>query len=41
MIASFSRALFEDLTRDMSDEEFDARLAQSVEAIYRASVEKH
>ncbi len=41
MIASFSRALVEDLTRDMSDEAFDARLGQSIDAIYRASTEKH
>ncbi len=41
MIASFSRALLEGLTRGMSDEAFDARLGQSIDAIYRASVEKH
>ena len=41
MIASFSRALVEDLTRDMSDDAFDARLGRSIDAIYRASVEKH
>ncbi len=41
MIASFSRALVEGLTRDMSDDAFDARLGQSIDAIYRASVEKH
>ncbi len=41
MIASFSRALVEGLTRDMSDDAFDARLGQSIDEIYRASVEKH
>ena len=41
MIASFSRALVEGLSRDMSDEAFNARLGQSIDAIYRASVEKH
>lgn len=40
MIASFSRALTEGLTFSMSDAEFDATLAQSIDAIYRASVEK-
>ena len=41
VIASFSRALVEGLTRDMSDAEFDGALGSSVEAIYRASIEKH
>ena len=41
MIASFSRALVEGLTRDMSDDAFDARLGQSIDEIFRASVEKH
>ena len=41
MIASFSRALVEGLTRDMDDDAFNARLGQSIDAIYRASVEKH
>ncbi len=41
MIASFSRALVEGLSRDMSDEAFDVRLGQSIDEIYRASVEKH
>ena len=40
MIASFSRALTEGLTRSMSDEEFNATLAKSIDAIYRASTEK-
>jgi fructose-bisphosphate aldolase class I len=37
MIASFSRALVEDLTRSMSDVEFNAALAASIDEIYRAS----
>ena len=41
MIASFSRALVEGLSRDMSDDAFDVRLGQSIDEIYRASVEKH
>ena len=41
MIASFSRALVEGLSRDMDDDAFNARLGQSIDAIYRASVEKH
>jgi fructose-bisphosphate aldolase class I len=40
MIASFSRALSEGLTAQMSDEEFNARLKESVDAIYAASVKK-
>jgi fructose-bisphosphate aldolase, class I len=40
MIASFSRALTEDLRETMSDVEFDASLARSVEQIYNASVFK-
>jgi fructose-bisphosphate aldolase class I len=40
MIASFSRALTEGLTRQMSDEEFNTALAKSIDAIYRASTEK-
>lgn len=38
LIASFSRALTEGLTAELSDEEFDAKLAASVGAIYEASV---
>lgn len=38
VIASFSRALTEGLRADMSDEEFNAALAASVERIYCASV---
>lgn len=37
MIASFSRALVEDLTYSMSDEDFDSNLDASIESIYQAS----
>ena len=37
MIASFSRAFAQDLRQSMTDAEFDAALAASVEEIYRAS----
>jgi fructose-bisphosphate aldolase, class I len=40
VIASFSRALTEGLTRSMSDPEFDAALAKSIDEIYRASTVK-
>ena len=40
MIASFSRALAEGLTQSMSDAEFDAALAKSIDEIYRASTVK-
>jgi fructose-bisphosphate aldolase class I len=40
MIASFSRALLEDLRYQMSDEEFDASLGEAIDEIYAASVEK-
>jgi len=40
MIASFSRALAEDLKASMSDAEFDAALARSIDEIYRASTVK-
>jgi fructose-bisphosphate aldolase, class I len=40
MIASFSRALTEGLTRSMADAEFDAALAASIDEIYRASTAK-
>jgi fructose-bisphosphate aldolase, class I len=40
MIASFSRALTEGLTRPMSDDEFNTALAKSIDVIYRASTEK-
>ena len=37
MIASFSRALLEGLRHDMSDDEFDRVLGNSIDEIYRAS----
>jgi fructose-bisphosphate aldolase class I len=40
MIASFSRALVEGLTAQMSDAEFNATLAKSIDEIYRASTVK-
>jgi len=40
MIASFSRALTEDLRHSMSDAAFDATLAKSIDEIYRASTVK-
>ena len=40
VIASFSRALLEDLRAQMSDEEFDAALASAIDEIYTASVVK-
>ena len=40
MIASFSRALVEDLQHSMSDAAFDAALAKSIDQIYRASTVK-
>jgi fructose-bisphosphate aldolase class I len=40
MIASFSRALVGDLKLQMSDAEFNATLAQTVDEIYRASTIK-
>ena len=40
MIASFSRALAEDLRHSMSDAVFNAALAQSIDEIYRASTVK-
>ncbi len=40
MIASFSRALLEDLRHQMSDEEFDRALGEAIDDIYSASVEK-
>ncbi|KPL67776.1 fructose-1,6-bisphosphate aldolase [Erythrobacter sp. SG61-1L] len=38
MIASFSRALLEDLRAGMSDEEFDSALGSAIDEIYRASI---
>jgi fructose-bisphosphate aldolase, class I len=40
VIASFSRALLEDLRHQMSDAEFDQSLGKAIEEIYRASVHK-
>jgi fructose-bisphosphate aldolase, class I len=40
MIASFSRALVEDLTYQMSDAEFDKSLGRSIDEIFRASTVK-
>ena len=40
MTASFSRALAEGLTRSMSDAEFNATLAKSIDEIYQASTVK-
>jgi fructose-bisphosphate aldolase class I len=40
VIASFSRALAEDLRYSMSDAEFDAALAKSIDEIYQASTVK-
>ncbi|WP_144138156.1 fructose bisphosphate aldolase [Paraburkholderia sp. BCC1884] len=40
MIASFSRALINELKVSMSDSEFDAALAEAVDEIYQASVAK-
>ena len=40
MIASFSRALLNDLRASMSDAEFDASLGEAIDAIHCASTEK-
>jgi fructose-bisphosphate aldolase class I len=40
IIASFSRALLEDLRHQMSDAAFDAALAEAIDQIYTASVDK-
>jgi fructose-bisphosphate aldolase class I len=40
MIASFSRALLQDLRHDMDDDEFDRTLGAAIDKIYRASVVK-
>ena len=40
MIASFSRALLEDLRHQMSDGEFDESLGRAIDEIHRASTEK-
>jgi fructose-bisphosphate aldolase class I len=41
LIASFSRALVEGLSRDMTDAAFDAALAHAVAEIFKASTQKH
>jgi len=40
IIASFSRALLEDLRAQMGDEEFNASLGAAIDEIYKASTEK-
>lgn len=40
MIASFSRALLQDLRHQMSDEEFDRSLGGAIDEIHRASTQK-
>ena len=40
MIASFSRALLEELRHGMSDDEFDATLGRAIDDIHRASTQK-
>ncbi len=40
VIASFSRALLEDLRAQMSDAEFDASLAEAIDAIHKGSTQK-
>ena len=40
MIASFSRALLEDLRHPMSDEDFDRSLGEAIDDIHKASTEK-
>jgi fructose-bisphosphate aldolase class I len=40
MIASFSRALLNDLRHQMSDDEFDASLGEAIDEIYAASTNK-
>ena len=40
IIASFSRALLEDLRAQMSDEEFNASLASAIDDIYKGSTQK-
>ena len=38
VVASFSRALTEGLTREMTDKEFDSSLDQSIQSIFDASM---
>lgn len=40
IVASFSRALLEDLRHQMSDDEFDAALASAIDEIFTASTQK-
>jgi fructose-bisphosphate aldolase class I len=40
MIASFSRALINELKKSMSDDEFNSTLKDAIDEIYGASVEK-
>jgi fructose-bisphosphate aldolase, class I len=40
MVASFSRALLEDLRQDQSDDEFNRTLGAAIDEIYEASTEK-
>jgi fructose-bisphosphate aldolase class I len=40
MIASFSRALLEDLRHGMTDAEFNASLGSAIDEIHRASTVK-
>ena len=40
MIASFSRALINDLTESMNDDAFNTALAEAIDEIYHASVDK-
>lgn len=40
IIASFSRALLQDLRSQMSDEEFDAALGDAIDEIYKGSTQK-
>jgi fructose-bisphosphate aldolase class I len=40
IIASFSRALLNDLRHQMSDDEFNASLGQAIDEIYTASTKK-
>ena len=37
MIASFSRALTEGMSKDQSDDEFNAALESAIDGIYQAS----
>ena len=39
MIASFFRALLENLKVSDTDQEFDSKLAESIDKIYKASIQ--